>query len=312
MANVIPATKTLELIESFIAKDQGAAYRGFLKQVMPHMSDAYRSEPETFRSHMGASQMGNKCGRAIWYNFRWATKSNFTGRIQRLFNRGHLEEARFIACLLTIGVTVYQQDAEGKQYRISGSHGHYGGSGDGIGIGIPDLPEGLPAVLEFKTHNDSSFKSLVKEGVRNSKFEHYVQMQQYMRKMGLTASLYMAVNKNNDELYGEIILLDVETADTFIDRADKIIWMRNAPDRIGNPPSPGNYDCKWCDHKPVCFTGIIPPVNCRTCSHAEPSDASNNGEWFCTKHEAPIPKATQLTGCNLWMKHFDMGKNDRS
>lgn len=309
MANVILATKTLDLIESAIAADQGAAYRGFLKQVLPHMSDAYRTDTESFRSHMGASQMGNKCGRAIWYNFRWATVAKHSGRIQRLFNRGHLEEARFIACLLTIGVTVYQQDAEGKQYRITGSSGHYGGSGDGIGINIPDLPAGLPAVLEFKTHNDASFKSLQKSGVRDSKFEHYVQMQQYMRKMGLTASLYMAVNKNTDELYGEIVLLDVETADIFIDRADKIVWMRNAPDRIGSPPSPGNYDCKWCDHKPICFTAIMPPVNCRTCAHAEPSDASDNGEWFCTKHGAPIPKDVQKAGCSLWMKHFDMGKN---
>jgi hypothetical protein len=310
MANVILATKTLAAIEAQIASDQGAAYRGYLKQVLPHMGDAYRTESESFRSHMGASIMGGKCGRAIWYSFRWATVPSFTGRIQRLFNRGHLEEARFIACLLAIGVAVYQQDESGKQYRISGSAGHYGGSGDGIGIGIPDLP-GTAAVLEFKTHNDTSFKSLVKSGVRDSKFEHYVQMQQYMRKMGLPASLYMAVNKNNDELYAEIVLLDTATADMFIERADKIVWMINAPPQVGNPPSPGNYDCKWCDHKPVCFKQLPPAKNCRTCVFGEPT-SNGDGEWVCLNtHSAhnklPLSKALQLTGCNAWAKHPDIG-----
>lgn len=314
MASVILAPKTLAAIENTIASDQGALFRKFLGQVIPHMSDAYRSEPESFRSHMGASIMGGKCGRSIWYSFRWATKSNFTGRIQRLFNRGHLEEARFIACLLAIGVTVYQHDDNGKQFRISGSAGHYGGSGDGVGINIPDLPAGLAAVLEFKTHNDASFKKLVKEGVRSAKFEHFVQMQQYMRKMGLTVALYMAVNKNTDELYAEIIMLDIATADTFIDRADKIIWMQFAPEKIGSPPSPGNFDCKWCDHKPVCFQKVAPAMNCRTCGYAMPS-RTGDATWLCTNPVFQPPqgghlvlsKAVQELGCTQYSQHPDMG-----
>ena len=315
MAGVILATKTLQAIENQIASDQGALYRKHLGAVIPHMSDAYRSEPESFRSHMGASIMGNKCGRAVWYSFHWATKSAFTGRMQRLFNRGHLEEARFIACLRAIGVTVYQHDVNGKQFRISGSAGHYGGSGDGVGIDIPDLPRGLPAVLEFKTHNDASFKKLEKEGVRSAKFEHFVQMQQYMRKMYLTVALYMAVNKNNDELYGEIIMLDAETADTFIDRADKIVWMHRAPEKVGNPPSPGNYDCKWCDHKPVCFQKSTPPLNCRTCVNAYPS-AVGDGSWACYNAAykrldgSPmlLSKEDQELGCQAWQQHPDIGQ----
>lgn len=304
---VIVATKTLDKIEQVIHADQGASYRGLLKQVLPHIGDAYRSEPETFRSHMGASAMGRKCGREIWYSFRWATKGNHTGRMMRLFNRGHLEEGRFIAILLCIGVQVYQQDANGKQFGITGSAGHYGGSGDGVGIGIPDLPADLPALLEFKTHSDTSFKSIKKDGVRSSKFEHFVQVQQYMRKMGLTACLYVAVNKNNDELYAEIILLEVETADTFIARADKIIWMARAPEKIGKPPSVGNYDCKYCDHKAMCFGKNKPPKNCRTCGYSMPTDAGN-ATWICTLHNnIALTKEAQLQGCAKWERHPDIG-----
>ena len=276
--HVTLATKTLEAIENTIKKDQGSSFRGFLGKVIPHMGDAYRTGEDNFRSHMGASLIGGECARAIYYGFRWATRPTFDGRTLRLFNRGHLEEARMIACLLTIGVEVYQQDANGNQFRISDAGGHFGGSGDGVAIGLPDLAPGTPALLEFKTHNDASFKKLLlPEGVRGCKFEHYVQMQTYMRKMGLACALYLAVNKNNDELYGEIVTLNVEVAEQFIERARKIIPIKAAPERINK--SPGFYMCKWCDHSPVCHQGKAPERNCRTCEYAR-ADITD-GKWWC-------------------------------
>lgn len=305
------AVKTLTAIENVMVADQGASYRGWLGKVIPHIQDAYRSEPEEFRSHLGASAVGQQCGRAIWYSFRWATKAKFSSRMLRLFNRGHLEEARFIALLLTIGVQVWQQDDQGRQFKISSAYGHYGGSGDGVGVGIPDLLSTEPALLEFKTHKDDSFKLLLKDGLRSSKFEHYVQMQQYMRKMSLAVGLYMAVNKNTDEIYACIVPLDVENADTFTERGEKIIWMDRAPSRIGSPPSPGNYSCRFCDHKPVCFLKVPAARNCRTCAFSAPSIAGD-AAWVCNNTVlAPIepmnlPKALQLTGCELYVRHQDM------
>ena len=274
------ATQTLAAIEAQIAGDQGAKFRGFLGQVMPHMKDAYRTDADGFRTHMGASLIGGECGRAIWYGFHWATKGNFPGRVLRLFNRGHQEEARMIACLLAIDCQVYQQDEKGNQFRISDVGGHFGGSGDGVAIGIPDLPPGTAALLEFKTHNDSSFKKLVSEGVRSAKFEHFVQMQVYLRKMGLAAALYLAVNKNNDELYGEIIMLESNVGDEFVNRARTIIMMKEAPERISK--SPGFFKCKWCDHHPICHKKAMPEVNCRTCKHSEPKE---DGKWWCNNEQ---------------------------
>jgi hypothetical protein len=306
MRNINLATKTLKAIEDAIAKDQGAAYRQNLQKVLPHMGDAYRGvEDNPYRSHLGASVIGTNCPRAIWYGFRWFTKPTFTGRILRLFNRGHMEEARFIACLLTIGCQVYQQDEHGKQYRISDLGGHFGGSSDGVVIGLPDLPPGLPAVAEFKTHSDKYFKQLKTEGVRVSKFEHFVQMQVYMRKMGVTVALYMAVNKNDDELYAEIVQLETIVADQFIDRGRQIIMLKVAPDKISK--TPGWFECSWCDHKPVCHLKKAPERNCRTCIHSDPRE---DGRWYCTNGnqieratsqgwEDPIELTTeaQLKGC---------------
>lgn len=286
------ATETLGKINQLLEKDQGARFREILGQVIPHIGDAFRSEEDTFRGHMGASLIGRDCGREIWYSWRWVTKSKFPGRILRLFNRGHLEEARFIALLLMAGVQVFQQDENGKQFRVSGVNGHFGGSGDGIGLNIPDLPPNQQAVLEFKTHNEKSFTELTKKGVKEAKFEHYVQMNIYMNKMGIPVALYGAVNKNNDELYFEIIELDRYLAEQFEARADTLVHHTNAPKRISS--SPGFFKCRFCDHRPVCHLSAIPERNCRTCTFSRPG---NDGGWQCVKFNCDLSKELQLTGC---------------
>ena len=295
------AKKTLAVINASLEIDQGAKYRTFLQQVLPHMGDAYKGEEKNpFRGHMGASGIGKDCGRAIWYSFRWFTRPKFEGRILRLFNRGHLEEARFIALLLSAGVEIFQQDAQGKQFRISDAGGHFGGSGDGVAIGLPDLPVNLPCLLEFKTHNNKSFTKLVKEGVRESKYEHFVQMSAYLRKMNLTIALYGAVNKDNDELYLELVPLDSITADQFLDRGRQLVFSRQPPKKISE--SPGWFGCTFCDHKAVCHLKKEPERNCRTCHHARPME---DGKWRCFNpgaNELILTEDMQLAGCQAYLK----------
>jgi hypothetical protein len=297
------AIKTIQAIEEQMASDQGAAYRVALGKVIPHMKDAFQGENNGFRSHLGASVIGKECARHIWYGFRWARKPSFSGRMLRLFNRGHLEEARFIAALLAIGCQVFQQDANGNQYRISDAGGHFGGSGDGVVIGVPDVPVGTPCLAEFKTHGEKSFLKLQKEGVQVAKFEHYVQMNVYMRKMGLHYALYGAVNKNTDELYLEIVTLNTHVADQFLDRGRQIIMIKSIPARIPNA-SPGLFTCRFCDEKDICHNSAPMEHNCRTCFHSEPKE---DGSWICNSKERllttpkqTLDKETQLTGCKTF------------
>lgn len=310
--NVQIAHRTLALFESEVKRDQGAAYRRNLRAVLPHIEDAYRDSEDPFRSHLGASQIGRECAREIWYGFRWAWRQRFSGQMIRLFNRGHLEEGRLIALLLTIGCPVYQQDENKRQYRISHSQGHFGGSGDGLAANIPDLSAGSMALTEFKTHSEDSFVDLAGprdewrehladpsrsqftgKGVRGAKFEHYVQTNIYMRKMGLAAGLYLAVNKNTDSIYGEIVPLNSELADQYLDRADKIIWMRDPPKKLSD--SPGFYKCRYCGMREVCHLKAKPEQNCRTCAHGEPSQFSS--DWRCGLLELTLEKSDQLKGC---------------
>jgi hypothetical protein len=58
------------------------------------------------RGHLGASLIGNPCARALYYGFRWAHQEKFSGRMLRLFDRGHEEEFRFRDWLELLGIKV--------------------------------------------------------------------------------------------------------------------------------------------------------------------------------------------------------------
>ena len=294
------ANATLSAIEAALVKDQGATFRTLLGKHITSAGDAFRGESSPFRAHLGASLIGRECTRELWYSFHWATKNVFGGRMHRLFNRGHLEEPRFVALLEMIGCTVWQVDAQGKQFRVDGHRGHFGGSIDAVISGLPEMGT-APVLGEFKTHGDKSFKKLLDEGVQSAKWEHFVQMQTYMGKLRLPAALYMAVNKNDDEIYAEIVMFDQAVYERYQQRSVIVIDAVEAPKRINQ--SPGWFKCKFCDHKPVCHGTALPERNCRTCVHVKVGD---NKTWTCTAHGRDLSEEDQLAGCPTYVMNPEM------
>lgn len=288
------ATLTIQAIDAALERDQGATYRKHLGRLMPLAEDAYRGEQDDYRTHLGASIIGRDCTRQIWYSFRWFAKERFGGRMLRLFNRGHLEEPRFIALLLTIGCQVWSTDpASGKQFRVSMHGGHFGGSADSVALGIPDLPT-EPVLCEFKTHNAKSFEKVVKEGVRQAKGEHFAQMQTYMGGLGLRYALYLATSKNDDDIHGEIIEFEGEQNARFQDRAAHILLSLQPPARISDSPS--WYLCKMCSFQTICHANTPPLKNCRTCVHSRIVD----GGWLCGRFQKRLSKDEQVSGCERY------------
>lgn len=297
------ATKTLALIDAAIEADQGASYRKHLGESIKDVGDAYDSKPPGFRSHFGISTSGRECSRALWYSWRWVKMPRFEGRILRLFNRGHLEEARFVAMIRAAGMTLYQADANGNQFRVSYVGGHYGSAIDGVIVGCPDLPDpSEPILSEFKTHNAKSFAKLVSSGLYESKKEHYVQMIQYMGFYKLRIGLYLAVNKDTDELYGELIEYDRGWDEYYVSRSATIILARFAPPRISDNPSV--FACRFCDFKKEChYSAPVLERNCRTCVNGV---AQADGTWVCAGTGEILDKAAQLKGCESWTLHPDL------
>lgn len=250
---------------------------------------------EEHRSHLGSSIIGEDCLRKLVYVFRWMHKEQFDGRMLRLFNRGHKEEFRFVEWLRGIGAEVWEVTEDGKQFRMSDANGHYGGSLDGITRLPPKYQLNFPFVLEMKTHNDKSFKKLEKLGVRQSKPMHYKQMCNYGTAYEMDYAIYLATNKNDDDIYIEVVDVDKELGKSNTAKARNIIAADTLPLRIAANPS---YDtCKYCSMVGICHLDKPVDVNCRSCRFSKPVE---DGQWLCSHWGSVIPKDEISKACANW------------
>ncbi|TLG71837.1 hypothetical protein [Methylocystis sp. B8] len=148
------------------------------------------SNDDEERTYLGASIIGEECESKLWYGFRWAmTPEQFDGRMLRLFQTGHHEEARMIDDLRRASLEVWDRDSDtGEQFGVSDVGGYFRGHADGFLVGVIEAPT-TPHLFEAKTHNTKSFAKLKAEGVCKAKPLHYAQMQVYMHLMSLTRVL---------------------------------------------------------------------------------------------------------------------------
>lgn len=231
------------------------------------------------RSHLGGSQIGNECERALWYQFRHMDHASFEGRILRLFETGDREEGRLVANLRAVGVTVWDRDPDtGRQIRFTACDGHFALSLDGVGQGFKE--SGKPHTLEFKTMSDKNFRAMVNNGCEKSKPVYYAQCQIGMHLAELERCAFIAVNKNTDEIYMERIKYDPAMGLKLVAKAEGIIFSDKPPAKINQDPS--FYVCKFCDYIGICHMKKPPEVNCRTCAHASP-ERGGDGKWSCAK-----------------------------
>jgi hypothetical protein len=262
-----------------------------------------KNAEEPHRMHLGASLIGRECRRALWYTFRWAHHKNHTGQLLRLFGSGHLQEARVIADLRAAGVELTDQDAGGKQWRIGSftemHGGHFDGSMDAVGLGFPEAPKTWH-VVDVKGMNEKNFAKIVKDGLEKAKPEYFGQAQVYMRATKLERAIYIIVNKNTDEIHVERIRLDIKKADALVTKAGEIIRAPEPPPRVSEKPD--WFQCRMCDHAPICHDERAPEANCRTCAHSTPVTDRPGKVWLCgAVHMQSMPELSerlQRTGCS--------------
>lgn len=264
---------------------------GDIAAIMPEQSPTVRAifdhykkvgDAEPRRGYLGASQIGHECARYLWYCFHWCGGEAFDGRLYRLFDRGDMEEYRLVADLRAIGCEVHEINPEtGKQFEVKALGGHFSGHMDGCALGIPEAPKTWH-VLEFKTHNAKSFASLRRDGVLKAKKMHYDQMMVYMHLTGMERALYLACNKDTDDLYSERIRYDKPYAEGIVAKAESILAPQ--PD-IGVR---GTVDerrlCGYCPFSRLCFANpdvaVPAEINCRTCAHSTPV-MDGDADWTC-------------------------------
>lgn len=268
--------------------------------------------PERERNYLGMSVLGDECEAKLWLAFRWAFEpEQFEGRMKRLFETGHIEEARIIADLDAIGVTIMDVDPEtGEQWFVSAVGGHVRGHTDGrIERGVKEAPK-TAHLFENKTHNAKSFKELRIHGVKFAKPQHYAQMQGYMDRMGLKRALYVAVEKDTDNFHVERVEYDAVYAAQLFAKGERIVTAENRPTRLhDNPHSKAAWKCNYCPAFGVCHGGEWARRNCRTCLHAT-AMLDGDGRWHCARHNRDLSLEDQRSGCgaHLYLPDLVPGK----
>jgi len=279
------------------------------RKVLSDINDyAVRTYHEPHRWHLGASLIGAECSRYLWYVFRWCgfesgnegkeeTKAENFGRMLRLWNRGHREEARYKEYLEGIGFKVWMHDENGDQLRMSAVNGHFGGSLDGIAKFPERYGIDEPVLLEFKTNGTGKgFTELFEKKVAVAKPQHYTQMSQYGYHYKLRYCLYLNTNKNDDDMYTEVIELNWNQAEMFQAKAERIIISDEPPPKLAENPT--YFKCTYCSMKAVCHHKAAPPMNCRSCKFARPT---LNSEWHCQQWNNVIPRDVVPIGCDKYI-----------
>lgn len=275
----------------------------YLPEESPVVSAIYawhkqRGDAEPQRRYLGMSELGGPCERRLWYSFRHCFRPDFSGRLYRLFETGDLEEIRFIKELRAIGCTVHDVDSNGQQFAFSELGGHLSGHMDSAILGIPTADKTWH-VGEYKTHNAKSFAKLKKEGVQKSKPQHYAQMQLYMGSSGMKRAIYLARNKDTDDLYAERIRYDKAFCEAMMERAERIITSHTPPER--QFPRRDYFECNWCDANAICWGTAesalpIPSISCRQCCYATPT-MDGCATWRCEKHKRGLGVSDQDRAC---------------
>lgn len=253
---------------------------------------------EERRGYLGASGIGEECERRLWHAFRWAHEpEGFQGRMLRLFETGHREEIRLLDYLRLIGCEVVEIDPDTQQqFAIASVGGHFRGHLDGEVSGLPGAPVTVH-VVECKTHNEKSFKALQKDGVEKAKPTHYAQMQTYMHHRERTRALYIAVNKNTDELYCERVEYNPVVALAIMAKAERVILADVPPPKLhDDPKSKAAWACAYCPARTQCHEKAFAPRSCRTCLHATPT-MQGDAEWTCARWGRVLSIDEQRAGC---------------
>lgn len=247
-----------------------------------------------YRTHLGWSVIGHPCLRYLYYHWRWMWPEKHSARTERIFLNGNDTEKNLRVILSNSGAIFLDDvNVSGEQIKVSSFGGHFGGSVDGIFI-WPAVGLFLPTLLETKSSKTGApFNDLVKKGVMESKPQHFVQQSGYGNKLNIEYACYITYNKNDSDIFVEIVDLDSNLAEEHERKALFVITTNQLPRRISEKSN--FYICNMCSVKHGCHDRMPPIPNCRNCRH---SAANDSGNWHCNHWSCDIPGEDEiLKGC---------------
>ena len=274
------------------------------ESIFKKIDEVIVEQNKDYRGHLGFSIIGDTDERKLWLKFNWCLTSSFEGRMLRLFDLGNRIEDQVIDNISdTKVIGVSPLDKDGNQYRASAVGGHFAGSCDGfVRKVLPDFPDTV-LVLEVKSANDKRFKELVKlQDYQGWSQTYQWQIHSYMGIFGVTKTLIVVVNKNNNEIYSEIIDYNPSIWEQAQEKANRIIASDAIPDGLSEKD--WRLKNETTVYREVYLGNRLPTsVNCRNCTSSKAITESNGAVWWCFRHNKNLALDEQKNGCqdHLWM-----------
>ncbi len=220
-----------------------------------------REQQQSRRQYLGASRLGVSCERQLQYEYAQAPvdpDKAFSGRILRIFERGHRMEDAMVGWLRAAGFILKTEGKDGQQFGFAVADGKLQGHCDGVFVGGP---EGFayPALWECKALGSKSWNDLVKKGLAASKPVYAAQVVIYQAYLGLHEhpAIFTAVNADSMEIYAELVPFDAALAQKMSDRAVRVIQATEAGELLPRAfAEASHFECKFCSYAQRCWGGV--------------------------------------------------------
>lgn len=210
---------------------------------------------EPRRKYLGASIVGHHCERYLGYMFHQVPVdgAGFSGRLYRIFDRGHKGEDRVAEYLRVAGFDLRTAREDGSQFGFSALGGRFSGHIDGVILSGP-LEIEYPVLWENKILNAKGFGHLYDHGLKESKPVYYGQAQIYEAYMEVGNTLFTAENADTCEIYGQVVPFDPPVAQELSDKAVRIV-QSSAPEELPRcAREKTDFRCKFCAYAVRCWS----------------------------------------------------------
>ena len=219
-----------------------------------------RDRQQAPRDYLGASRLGVSCERQLQYEYAQApvdADKAFSGRLLRIFERGHRIEDAMAAWLRAAGFVLKTAGQDGQQFGFAVADGRLQGHCDGV---LVDGPEGFayPALWECKCLGQNAFRALEKSGLAVAKPIYAAQVAVYQAYLGLHEhpALFTALNADSMAIYAERVPFDAPLAQRMSDRAVRILTATAAGDLLPRGFAEASHvECKFCAYAQRCWGG---------------------------------------------------------
>lgn len=205
------------------------------------------SPPDEKRRYIGASSIGNKCSRAIWYGYMGAESTQPPPSLKTTFDIGKRLEGMLLDYMEQAGLNIVRANAHNKFLFVQDKdvplfQGHY----DSLLL----IPNEAPMIVEIKTANTASFSKFKTHGLKEWNETYYAQLQAYLGMSGYKRGVLLAIDKNTSELHHEWLDYDDIYYHELKMKALAISTSEEPPEKINRNPI--FYFCNNCKYRRTC------------------------------------------------------------